>query len=171
MTEQRKRMVAYLLLTATVALALTGLRTVLDRLETQNRAHAAQEQQAAEEREDIKQLLEEVQATARNAEAAAADARAAVALIEDCTTPGGTCYAEGQKRTSAAVNDIVRRLSAALERLGDLSAQNTALQRQVAQLAAEAASLRAYVEQVAQEPDRPAPPPPPTPLLCQLVRC
>ncbi len=28
--------------------------------------------------------------------------------MADCTTPGGTCYAEGNERTGRAINDIVR---------------------------------------------------------------
>lgn len=46
--------------------------------------------------------------TAKAAEDAARDSRDASARIADCTTAGGKCYAESQKRTGVAIQQLIR---------------------------------------------------------------
>lgn len=51
-------------------------------------------------------LLENTNAAAEDAAAAALSAARAADAIEDCTTPEGTCYRDGEKRTQDAVGNI-----------------------------------------------------------------
>lgn len=102
---------------------------------------------------------------------AVAASQAALDLIKDCTTKGGKCKAEGEAATARAINEIVTRINVAISGLTSIASQNVELQRQVTQLAAEAAQLRTMLQQQAARPDAPPAPPPPTPGLCQIIRC
>ena len=130
-----------------------------------------QDQRAADSVAAAASSAEDARVISERTEAAVSASQAALDLIKDCTTAGGKCKAQGEAGTARAINEIVTRINVAISGLTAISGQNVALQRQVAQLAAEAAQLRTVLQQQAERPDAPPAPPPPTPGLCQLIRC
>lgn len=155
--------VGFLFAAGVAALLLKGQNDHEAQRRVQDRIEAARQREAAAAALEGKALLEEVRA-------ATVAAQGALDAIKDCTTAGGVCKKQGEAATARAIDQIVGRINTALARIEGVSAQNAQLQRQVTQLAAEAAALRALLEQQRTNPQAP-PATPQTPALCQIIRC